>query len=106
MIKRRVYGQTLLRNARLIDGLTDQPQERMSILINGDRIVQVASGDLPSPAGQTIDLGGKTGSRSDRYPCPRNFDGQRESAFISRSWGHHRTMSARNWRRSRNSNPI
>ncbi len=54
-------AQTLLKNARLIDGVADQPRDRMSILIDGERIAQVASGDLPSPAGgQTIDLGGKT----------------------------------------------
>jgi dihydroorotase-like cyclic amidohydrolase len=36
--------QTLLKNARLIDGLADQPQERMSILIDGERIAKVESG--------------------------------------------------------------
>lgn len=54
-------AQTLLKNARLIDGIADQPQERMSILLDGERIAKVERGDLPTPAGaQAIDLGGKT----------------------------------------------
>ncbi len=49
------------KNARLIDGLADQPQERMSIVVNGDRISQVESGDVPAPAGaEVVDLAGKT----------------------------------------------
>src|SRR5262245_23608592 len=53
--------QTLLKNARLIDGIADQPQDRVSILIDGERITKVERGDLPTPAGaQTVDLGGKT----------------------------------------------
>jgi hypothetical protein len=46
-------AQTLLKNARLIDGIADQPQERMSIL--GREIGDVAGkvglwGSSPSPA--------------------------------------------------------
>jgi imidazolonepropionase-like amidohydrolase len=53
-------AQTLLQNVRLIDGVADQPQERMSILIDGERIAKVERGDLPAPGAQVIDLGGKT----------------------------------------------
>ena len=54
-------SQTLLTNARLIDGLSDQPQQGVSILINGERISHVESGAIPAPPGaQVIDLGGKT----------------------------------------------
>lgn len=49
------------RNARLIDGLANQPQERMSIVVNGERITQVEGGDPPEPAGaEVVDLAGKT----------------------------------------------
>jgi imidazolonepropionase-like amidohydrolase len=49
------------KNARLIDGLADQPQERMSIVVSGDRITQVESSDVPAPAGaEVVDLAGKT----------------------------------------------
>ena len=48
-------------NARLIDGLTDQPQEGVSIVVEGERITQVTGGDAPAPAGaEVIDLTGKT----------------------------------------------
>ncbi len=51
----------LLKNARLIDGLADQPQEGVSILVTGERITTVERGETPAPAGaQVIDLGGKT----------------------------------------------
>lgn len=51
----------LFQNARLIDGLADQPRERVSILVSGERITTVEPGSLPPPAGaQVIDLGGKT----------------------------------------------
>ena len=54
-------SQTLLTNARLIDGISDQPQQGVSILMNGDRISQVESGPIPAPPNaQVIDLGGKT----------------------------------------------
>ncbi|HXG18694.1 MAG TPA: amidohydrolase family protein, partial [Methylomirabilota bacterium] len=52
---------TVLKNVRLIDGIADQPQDRVSIVIDGERIAKVERGDLPTPAGaQAIDLGGKT----------------------------------------------
>src|SRR5215510_664097 len=52
--------QTLLKNARLIDGIADQPQERMSLLLNGERISKIEQGTIPTPPGaQVIDLQGK-----------------------------------------------
>jgi hypothetical protein len=54
-------AEILLRNARLIDGLRDQPVEHASILIKGDRIAAVEGGEIPAPAGaQVIDVAGKT----------------------------------------------
>ncbi len=54
-------AETLLRNARLIDGLRDQPVENASILIRGNRIAAVEAGEVPPSAGaQVIDLAGKT----------------------------------------------
>ncbi len=52
---------TLLKNARLIDGIADQVQSGVSILIDGERISQVASSDISAPPDtRVIDLGGKT----------------------------------------------
>ncbi len=51
----------LLQNARLIDGITDQPRANMSILITGDRITAIEQRPLtPAPDTQVIDLAGKT----------------------------------------------
>jgi imidazolonepropionase-like amidohydrolase len=51
----------LLQNARLIDGLTDQPRENVSILVTDDRIIAVEQRTLtPTPGTQVIDLAGKT----------------------------------------------
>jgi predicted amidohydrolase len=51
----------LFQHARLIDGLADQPQENVSILVTGERISTVTKDPLALPAGaQVIDLGGKT----------------------------------------------
>jgi imidazolonepropionase-like amidohydrolase len=51
----------LLKNARLIDGIADQPQTGMSILVTGDRISKVERGDISAPPdAQVVDLGGKT----------------------------------------------
>ncbi len=48
-------------NARLIDGLADQPQEGVSIVVDGERITQITGSDAPAPAGaEVIDLTGKT----------------------------------------------
>jgi len=51
----------LLQNARLIDGLGDQPRTNVSILVAGDRITAVEQRPLtPAPDTQVIDLQGKT----------------------------------------------
>jgi len=51
----------LFHNARLIDGLTDQPRSNVSLVVTGERITSVEQGPLPVPAGaQLIDLQGKT----------------------------------------------
>ncbi|MBM4257692.1 MAG: amidohydrolase family protein [Deltaproteobacteria bacterium] len=51
----------LLKNARVIDGIADQPQTGMSILVTGERISKVDRGDIPAPPdAQVIDAGGKT----------------------------------------------
>jgi hypothetical protein len=54
-------AKILLKNARLIDGLRDAPLERASVLIDGERIAAVESGEIPVPGGaQVLDLAGKT----------------------------------------------
>lgn len=54
-------AQILLRNARLIDGLRQEPLENASVLIDGERIAAVETGPLPPPPGaEIIDVGGKT----------------------------------------------
>jgi imidazolonepropionase-like amidohydrolase len=51
----------LLQNARLIDGITDQTRERVSILITGKRISKVELETLPTPSdAQVTGLKGKT----------------------------------------------
>ena len=51
----------VLKNARLIDGVADQPQTGMSILVTGERINKVERGEIPAPPdAQVVDLGGKT----------------------------------------------
>ncbi|MGE0820659.1 MAG: amidohydrolase family protein [Candidatus Binatia bacterium] len=51
----------VLKNARLIDGLADQPQTGVSLVLNGERISAVERGDSPTPPNaQVIDLAGKT----------------------------------------------
>ena len=51
----------IYKNARLIDGLADQPREGVSIVVEGERITQVTSDDAPVPAGaEIVDLTGKT----------------------------------------------
>ena len=48
-------------NARLIDGLADQPQAGVSIVVDGERISQITGSEAPAPAGaEVIDLTGKT----------------------------------------------
>jgi imidazolonepropionase-like amidohydrolase len=51
----------LLQNARLIDGIGDQPRANVSILVTGDRITEVEQRSLtPAPDTQVVDLAGKT----------------------------------------------
>ena len=51
----------LLKNVRLIDGIADQPQTGMAILVTGERISKVERGEIPVPPGaQIVDLEGKT----------------------------------------------
>lgn len=53
--------EIILRNARLIDGVSGQPRERMSIVIAGDRIASVQEGDAHAgPGAETVDCTGKT----------------------------------------------
>src|SRR6266851_3619436 len=55
-------AQTLLfQNARLIDGIADQPRDGVSILVTGEHTTAVERGAVPVPPdAQVIDLGGKT----------------------------------------------
>lgn len=51
----------LLKNVRLIDGIADQSQTGMSILVVDDRISKIERGEIPAPPdAQVIDVGGKT----------------------------------------------
>jgi imidazolonepropionase-like amidohydrolase len=45
---------------RLIDGVSRQPRERMSILIKGDRIVGVEQGFVDKPGAEVVDLSTST----------------------------------------------
>ncbi|MBM4258136.1 MAG: hypothetical protein FJ147_19865 [Deltaproteobacteria bacterium] len=50
----------MFHNARLFDGLTDQPRSDMSIVVTNDRITSIEQRPVPAPAGaQVIDLQGK-----------------------------------------------
>src|SRR5271170_1370507 len=54
-------AQILLHNARLIDGLRQEPLDKASVLIDGERIAAVQAGNITPPQGaQVIDLAGKT----------------------------------------------
>lgn len=54
-------GSTLFRNARLFDGIADQPREGAWIHVEGDRIAAVGeAGAVPPAAESEVDLGGKT----------------------------------------------
>lgn len=51
----------LLRNARLIDGLADQPRDGMSVLIRDGEIADIIAGDGPGGDGvEVVDCTGKT----------------------------------------------
>jgi imidazolonepropionase-like amidohydrolase len=50
----------MFRNARLIDGISDQPRDSVSIMVEGERISAVGA-DIATPANATIvDLNGRT----------------------------------------------
>ena len=54
-------SEILLQNARLIDCISDQAQERVSVLIRDDRITEIIQGDGPSGGNiKVIDCSGKT----------------------------------------------
>jgi imidazolonepropionase-like amidohydrolase len=51
----------LFKNARLIDGISDQPRDGVSIAVDCERITAVESGTISVPAGaEVIDLKGQT----------------------------------------------
>jgi len=51
----------LFKNARLIDSVSDQPQDGVSFMVNGERITTVESGTIPVPPGaNVVDLKGQT----------------------------------------------
>ena len=51
----------VLRNARLIDGIADRAHERVSVVINDDRITAITNDDGPAgPDVEIIDCAGKT----------------------------------------------
>lgn len=56
-----MVSTTVLLNTRLIDVIADQAHERVSIMIEGERITAIAQGDGPSaPDVNAIDCAGKT----------------------------------------------
>ncbi|MFZ5834935.1 MAG: amidohydrolase family protein [Pseudomonadota bacterium] len=53
--------EIVLRNARLIDGVSDQPRDRVSIVMKDGRITSVTDGDGPAgPGAEIVDCTGKT----------------------------------------------
>ncbi|WIX32344.1 amidohydrolase family protein [Salinicola sp. JS01] len=50
----------LLKNFRLVDGSAAEPRDGLQVLIEGDRIVQVAETAIEAPHAEVIDLGGRT----------------------------------------------
>lgn len=51
----------LFKNARLIDGISNQPQNGASFIVSGERITAIENGTMPAPAGaEVIDLSGKS----------------------------------------------
>jgi imidazolonepropionase-like amidohydrolase len=52
---------TLIHAGRLIDGVSDQPRERVTVIVEGDRIKAIESGFRAAAAGdEVIDLSGST----------------------------------------------
>ena len=55
------YGRTIVHAGRLIDGVGDEPRKEVTVVIEGDRIVEVAQGYLPAGDGdERIDLKDRT----------------------------------------------
>ena len=50
----------LLKNARLIDGKSDEPVDGVNILLVGDKIEEISTGDIPGSGAEIIDLDGAT----------------------------------------------
>lgn len=53
-------AQVLFTNARLFDGVSAEPLEGASVLVEGDRIKEVADGRIGAGEARVIDLGGRT----------------------------------------------
>jgi imidazolonepropionase-like amidohydrolase len=53
--------EIVLRNAQVIDGVSDQPRKNISIVMKDDRIASVTEGDGPAGQGaEIVDCSGKT----------------------------------------------
>jgi imidazolonepropionase-like amidohydrolase len=50
----------LFKNARIFDGVSEECQEGMQVLVEGDRIREVSSKPIKSANAQVIDVGGRT----------------------------------------------
>ena len=71
----------LLKNARLIDGVADQPRTGVSIVVTGDRVRAVEQGEIPAPAGAD----GVTNwyfSNLNRYPKFKAVDEQAKNKIV------------------------
>lgn len=56
-----VHGRTIVHAGSLIDGVGDEPIKKVSIIIKGDRIAEVAKGYIPAEEGdELIDLKDRT----------------------------------------------
>ena len=53
-------GRILLQNATVLDGLSPEPKEGMAVVVEDDRIREVADGPVPAGDAQVIDLHGRT----------------------------------------------
>ncbi len=53
-------AQVLFQNAWLFDGLSPEPLEGASVLVEGERIKEVSDGPISAGAAQVVDLGGRT----------------------------------------------
>ena len=53
-------SRIILHDATLLDGRSAEPREGMAVVVEDDRIVEVADRPVPAGDGQRIDLGGRT----------------------------------------------